>query len=216
MIRPRWSAALWFAVLAGCGQDLQFVSPEKPPPAQPPGQEDDPLGEPPDWQNCLPGWRGIYTNLSVHDDFVDPRPDDEPAPTDPAAFDYWEKQPAFEDFNPSLDFGQNWWPVDEGLEGDPAYFAVYWDAWIRAWSTTDVAIQLGSQDDAWVYVNGDPVAENPGIHDFTRDTYYAHLEAGPYPIEVWFAHRGSEDSAFSFRILSGDVSICYPDFGTAE
>jgi hypothetical protein len=208
---------VWIAlVAAGCGQDLQFVGRDKVPPAEPPGEEEDTKGDPPDWQNCFQGWRGVYTNLSVHDEFVAPRPDDPPAPTEPEGFDYWDKPIAYEEFDPTLDFGQNWWPVDEELEGDPKYFAVHWDAWIRAWSDTNLSFTLGSQDDAWVYVNEEPIASRPGIQAYVREPYDVWLEAGQYPIEVWFVHRGSESSGFSFRVLSGDVSVCYPDFGTPQ
>ncbi|MEQ1571503.1 MAG: hypothetical protein ABMA64_38100 [Myxococcota bacterium] len=204
----------WIAwvLVAGCGQEIVYRGQNKVPPAPPPGEVEDDQGEPPDWQNCYQGWRGKYTNLSVHDEFVAPRPTDEPAPTDPESFDYWEKPLAYEKFDPTLDFGQNWWPIDEELEGDPMYFAVHWDAWVRAWSNTEMVFTLGSQDDAWVYVNGEPIASKPGIQEYVRDEYRVGLEGGQYPIDVWFTHRGSAQSGFSFRVLSGDLSICYPDF----
>lgn len=199
------------ALLAGC-QEFVLSDKEQVPPAQPPGKDEDDVGDPPDWQDCYQGWRGVYTNLSVDDEFVDPRPTDPLAPTDPAELEWWDGPPAFEKYDATLDLGQNWWPVDEDLEGDPKFFAVYWHAWIRAWSGTEVRFTLGSSDDSWVYVNGDPIASKPGIQDFVRDEFTVYLDPGPYPIEVWYAHRGSEVSGFSFRVLSGDVSICYPDF----
>ncbi|MEZ4238568.1 MAG: hypothetical protein R3F59_20920 [Myxococcota bacterium] len=203
---------LWVvALLASCSPEFQVKSGPKVPPAEPPGKDPNDLGDPPDWQNCPTGWRGVYTNLSIDHPDVLPRPNDPVAGTDPHQLDWWER-PAFEQYDPSLDFGQNWWPVDEGLEADPAYFAVYWHAWVRAWSGTTMSFALGSADDAWVYLDDVPVAEQPGIHAFERQSYSVSLDAGVYPIEVWFAHRGSVSAAFSFRVLSGDVSVCYPDF----
>jgi hypothetical protein len=207
-----WSVVL---IAAGCTPEFQVNSGPKVPPAEPPGDRVDDLGDPPDWQDCPGGWRGVYSNLSIDHPFVAPRPNDDPAPTDPGEVDWWDR-PAFEKFDASLDFGQNWWPVDEGLEGDPAYFAVYWHAWVRAWSGTTMSFSLGSADDAWVFLGETPIAEAPGIHEFVREPYSVSLDAGVYPIEVWFAHRGSPSAAFSFRVLSGDVSICYPDFVPAE
>jgi hypothetical protein len=211
-MRSPYRLAAGALFLGACNGDFQFVDQPHVPPAEPPGQDADPLGEPPDWQNCFQGWRARYINLSVHDEFVAPRPTDDPAPTDPDGFDYWVKQPAYEDVDVSIDFGENWWPVDEGLEGDPAYFAVYWDAWIRADNGTYITFQLGSEDDAWVYIDGREVVANPGIHPYERLTYDTYLEAGPKPIEVWFAHRGSENSGFSLRLLTPEVDLCYPEF----
>ena len=73
---------------------------------------------------------------------------------------------------------------------------------------------MGSADDSWLWINNGPVVELPGIHDFERLRYDIPLQAGQYPIEIWFAHRASELSAFSFRVIEGDVAICYPDFET--
>lgn len=203
-------ALLWTA----CSGEYGII-PHNVEPAPPPGKDEDPLGSPPDWQDCFEGWRGMYTNLTVYDDFVDPGPLDDPAPITPDGFEYWAN-PQYEKFEPTLDFGQNWWPIDEDLEGDPKFFAVYWHAWLRAWSSTDVEISLASQDDAWIYLNGAPLVENPGIHDYVRQSYTTHVDAGQYPIEVWFAHRGSENSGLSLRVVSGDVSVCYPDFGSSS
>jgi len=202
------------AGLAACGRDIGFVDEPHVPPALPPGTPTTTDGKPPDWNNCFQGWRGVYYNLRVTDAFVAPGPKDPPAPVVPEDFPYWDQPEAFENFDASLDFGQNWWPVDDGLEGDPKYFAVHWDGWLRAWSGTTFQFMLGSQDDAWVYVNGEAIASKPGIQPFVRDVFDEYVDAGQYPIDVWFIHRGSETSGFSFRPIDGDVSICYPDFGT--
>lgn len=195
----------------GCGRDIGFVEPEKPPVAEPPGKDDDPNGLAPDWQNCTTGWRGKYSNLASDHKYVTPRLADEPMPTDPLALDLWDS-PEFEQYDASLDFGQNFWPVDEGLDGDPAYFAVYWQAWIRAWSTTTLSLLAGSSDESWVLVNGEQVVAVPGLQPFERQRYDVSLGAGQYPIEVYYVHRASELSAMSLRVLGGDVSICYPEW----
>lgn len=206
-----WVAAAALGSSGGCTPEFSVQSGPKVAPADPPGDDPDDLGEPPDWQNCPQGWRGIYSNLVIDDPEVLPKPNDEPVGTDPTKLDWWDRT-VFEKFDPTLDFGSNWWPVDEALEEDPAYFAVYWHAWIRAWSGTTVDFLLGSSDDAWIYIDGEPVAENPGIHELERATYATDLSAGVYPIEVYFAHRASVSAGLSLRIVGGDVSVCYPDF----
>ena len=37
------------------------------------------------------------------------------------------------------------------------------------------------------------------------------IDSGQFPLQVRYAHRSGE-SGFRFRVLSGDVQICYPDF----
>jgi hypothetical protein len=203
------------AWVAGCIEYQPDLQPP-PPPAQPPGADATDQGIPPDWNTCYEGWRATFSNLQVSNPYVTPRPADPLAPTDPKQLDWWD-DPTREDYELSIDHGaSNWWPVDEGLEGDPAYFAVYWHAWLRAWSDTTLTFQLGSSDDSWIYLNDGPIAEKPGIHPFEFERFEVYVEAGQYPIEAWFAHRASPDSAFSFRVVSGDVSICYPDFEAGE
>ncbi|MEN0065641.1 MAG: hypothetical protein AAGA48_26100 [Myxococcota bacterium] len=198
----------------GCSRESTLVRGPVVPPAEPPGDEPE-RGGPPDWQNCFQGWRGQYYNLTVDHPDVLPRPADPPAGTDPTQLDWFERE-AFEDFDPTLDFGRNFWRVDEGLEGDPSFFSVHWSAWIRAWDDTDVTLVVGSSDDSWVYIDGDPVVERPGIQSFERETYTFEMDAGVAPIDVYYAHRASDESGFAFRVVEGDVSICFADFSEEE
>jgi len=201
-----------FSVLIGCGSDVS-IQRRVVPPAEPPGDSRE-RGEAPDWQNCVQGWRGQYVNLFVDHPDVLPAPDRETG-TDPTELD-WFDEPTFEKFDPTLDFGRNFWPVDEDLEGDPAYFAVRWSAWLRAWSDTEVTLVIGSSDDSWVYVGGEPVVERPGIQPFARETVSFELDAGVAPIDVYYAHRASEESGFAFRVVEGDISICFAEFPQDE
>jgi len=196
------------ASFIGCGQDATLQR-RVVPPAEPPGTSPE-RGDAPDWQNCFQGWRGQYANLTVDHRDVLPGPKDEPAGTDPRELD-WFDDPVFEDFDPTLDFGRNFWRVDEDLEGDPAYFAVRWSAWIRAWSDTDVQVILGSSDDSWLFIGDEPVIERPGIQAFERTSETFRMDAGVAPIDIYYAHRASEESGFAFRVISGDISICYGD-----
>ncbi len=199
--------------LHGCASDASILF-DPVPPAQPPGDTPE-RGEPPDWQNCFQGWRGQYANLTVDHPDVLPDLDKEPGNRNPTELDWFDEQ-VFEEFDATLDFGRNFWPVDEGLEGDPAYFAVRWSAWLRAWSNTDVTVVMGSSDDSWLFVDGEPVVELPGIKPFERQTTTFSLRAGVAPIDVYYAHRASEESGMAFRVVEGDVSICFADFSGDE
>jgi len=199
-------------VLLGCSE-YQVDNPPPVDPADPPGNEDE-FGDPPDWSDCLTGWHGQYVNFAVDDALVNPPLDEIPA-EDPYRLDWWDDI-AFEQFDASLDFGENWWPVDEGLASDPQFFGVHWRAWIRTTSGVDVTLTLGSKDDSWVAVNEEIVAADFGIHAFDPNTYTTYLESGQYPIEVFYAQRKGAASGFQFRFLTGDVQLCYADYSEGD
>jgi len=203
-------ALLLLALTAGCNE-YSLATPPPVAPAEPPGKEGDDAGEPPDWQDCFEGFHGEYFNLSVDDDWVAPRRNDPPAPTDPDQLDYWS-EPSFQRFDPSLDMGTSWWPVDEGLEDDPRYYAVRWRGWIRAWSGTDLGVAFASAGDAWVRIDDEIVIDRAGLVDFDPEEIDVPLDAGQYPIEILYAHR-QQGSGFRFRVTGGDVTICYPEWG---
>jgi len=196
----------------GC-QEYALREPDPVPPAQPPAPTDGGYGDPPNWQDCLTGYLGTYTNLPIEHADIEPPPD-ETATDDPTTLDWWDEK-AFQRFDPTLDFGSNWWPVDEGLAADPAYFSVNWIAWLRAWDRTDIEISLGSGGDSWVLLDGEVVAARPGVQPFDPEVVVIPIESGQYPLEVLYAHRGGE-SGFRLRVLSGDVTICYPEFTEEE
>lgn len=200
------------ALLAGCSEYV-VERPDPPPPAEPPGRDPDAdFGQPPDWSDCAEGWYGQYYNLTADDPAVEPDADDR-APDDPTSLDWWDPdRVAWRDFDGTLDLGANWWPVDEGLEGDPAYFAVRWTAWMRVWNGGTLSFTLGSASDGWVLLDGEVLAAQPGPHGFAPETYDVQVAAGQYPFDLRVAHRAGDESAFRFRVLSGDVSVCYPDF----
>lgn len=201
---------LLLLALAGCGGDYAFHDPDVVPPAQPPGVDPDEFGAPPDWKDCFGGLRGIYSNLPVGHPDVEPPEGAEP-PDDPRGLDWWDRV-AFERYDPTLDFGPHWFPVDEGLAGDPDYFAVRWLGWIRVWSNTRLEAVLGSADDAWILIDGETVVARPGVRDFAPEAVEVPVRTGQHPFEIRFAHR-SGDSGFRFRVTGGDVTLCHPVYG---
>ena len=42
------------------------------------------------------------------------------------------------------------------------------------------------------------------------------MRPGQFPVRVRYAHRKASDAGFRFRVLGGDVSVCYPEFPEAE
>lgn len=200
---------LTILLLAGCASENQLQEPPKVPPPDPPELPDNGFGNAPNWADCTSGWLGRYTNLSADHPDMEPA-DDAPVPTDPDELDWWDRVD-HQEFVAGLDFGTNWWPMDDGLEGDPAYFAVSWVSWLRATDNTTMEFIFGSSDDAWIHLDGTPLAELPGVHPFQQNVLTVGIDSGQFPLLVRYAHR-SGPSGFRFRVLSGEVQICYPDF----
>ena len=179
--------------------------------AEPPGSADDDWGDAPDWNDCTGGWAGAYYNHQP--DHPDMEPDDDaPPPEDFEGLDWWsDDYVAFERFDPSVDHGQNWWPVDEGYADDPSYFAARWNGWLRVYEDTTVPFIWASSDDAWMVLNGDVVAALPGVKEFDSEEFVLELEGGQYQVELRYAHRADE-SGFSWRAASDDVKVCHPEY----
>ena len=199
-----------FAILLGCSEYVAIKQRETEP-VEPPGENFDPFGDAPEWEGCPYGFFGRYYNLPMSHEAVEP--EFEPYPQeDPNLLDWWnDTYLSFERYDPSLDFGQNWWPLDDGFEGDPGYFAVKWSAWIRVFETTDIEFVIGAADDFWLFIDEEPVYVQAGIHDFESLVTQVPLNDGQYTVEILYAHRSGENG-MRFRMLSEQAAICYPEF----
>ncbi len=174
------------------------------------GDETGGFGDPPEWDTCSQGYLGSYYNLPL--DHPDVLPEEGVSPPDsPSSLDWWDdSRLAFQQFESSLDFGSNWWPVDQGWEGDPGYFSARFTAWLRTEGPADLSVVLGSADDVWVMTDDEVLTSLPGIHAFNAQTLTLSLGPGIHPLTLLFAHRASEASGFRFRFLDEGVSICLP------
>lgn len=196
---------------AGCGAETYLVT-VTPTPDVTPITVDEPENSPPDWTSCTEGYQGFYYNLPVNHPDVEPT-GDLPPETVPGDLDWWDEQYAVYDrYDQSLDFGVGWFPVEQGFEGDPLYFAAHWQAWIRVKNNnTPVTFSLGAATDLWVQV-GDKLVSLPGIQDFDVQTFSITFNANQYPLEIYFAQRAAPSSGLRVRITGADVRICYPDY----
>ncbi len=148
---------------------------------------------PPDWTSCEQGLVGRDLNL----------------PADhPAVQEEIEASPSgavsFERLDPSLDFGGSWWPVDEGLAEDPAWFSVAWTGWLKADGAT-ATLLVAATDDLWIHVDGVEllhVSEGwaPAAHELG-------VGAGEHQLSITFAHHRAEASGLSLRPLD-DTRLC--------
>ncbi len=157
--------------------------------------------------DCQDGYFAYYYNLPA--DHPDVEIEDAGGPDDvPSNHDWWdEAYYAFEQEDPGLEFGDQWWPVNTGLPGDPQYFAVRWVAILESDSDLIVPFEMGSDDDSWAYLDGELMASLPGIHGVEATQFYAPLTQGQHKLELFMAERHTSNSGFWFKWLAEGVRI---------
>jgi fibro-slime domain-containing protein len=161
------------------------------------------------YDDCEDGYWADYYNLPWD------HPDVERAETGlmpgdhPDNHDWWDAGYFVRrEVDPGLEFGDDWWPVDEGEPGDPQYFAVHWQATLvvddsEGW----VMFELGSDDDGWAFLDGEMIADLGGIHGVTTTTYAAPAKPGEHKLELFMAERHTSNAGFWFKFLSENVRV---------
>eukprot|EP00971_Amphidinium_carterae_P160761 3187411-Amphidinium_carterae.1 len=65
-------------------------------------------------------------------------------------------------------------------------FAARWTGGIMIYSTGDYTFHLGSDDGSQLYINGDPVVNNDGLHAMRREEATIELQRGVHAIDLKF------------------------------
>lgn len=197
--------------LCACGSDT-YLGQITPTPIATPWVVGTPEPEVPDWTTCQEGYAGTYYNLpSSHPDV---EPDEVLSQgASPFTLDWWDDTyRAFSRYDAGLDYGLGWWPVDTGYEGDPAYFAVRWQAYLRVKNNNTVlSFTVAAATDVWIYL-GEEVLAFPGPQKFDLVAVEKILNAGQYPVEVFFAQRAQPESGLRIAVSGQDIKLCYPSF----
>jgi uncharacterized repeat protein (TIGR01451 family)/fibro-slime domain-containing protein len=111
----------------------------------------------------------------------------------------------------NLNFGDNFFPFDgnpEEMLGDHDYhFGLYSSALVTATTTGDYAYTSTSDDDLWVYVDGNIIVDNNGVHVPLSKNGYIHLTAGTHVVDVYFAERHVVQSYLSFEFTDKSLDI---------
>ncbi|HEV3263783.1 MAG TPA: PA14 domain-containing protein [Gemmataceae bacterium] len=97
----------------------------------------------------------------------------------------------------------------DGQTGDtPFYRSVHWTGTFSLPTSGTITIGLGSDDDAWVFIDGTLQVDNGGVHGVTFvPTVTSPLTAGGHTIDVFFADRHTTGSGI---FLDASVSFQAP------
>ena len=172
--------------------------------AEPPNQPPVPIIE-------IGGYLGHYYNLPCNHSEVGGRVTEIVPGDSPFNHDWYnETYYSFSRIDPDLTFGADFFPVDEGLQGDPLYFAVHWETTIIVPASGNYTFDLGSDDDSWVYIDDEMVCDLGGIHGMDISSYTVYIEEGEHELNIYFAERHRVQSGFYFEFIEEDIIVIAP------
>ena len=101
-------------------------------------------------------------------------------------------------------FASGWFPslVDDGLDGDPHHFAVHWTGSIYVAEDKVYNYQMGSDDDAWLFIDNDLKLDLGGVHALAFSDYNVELTKGWPNLALFFAERYTVESGFQLNFFS--------------
>jgi fibro-slime domain-containing protein len=101
-------------------------------------------------------------------------------------------------------FASSWFPslVNDGLDGDPHHFAVHWTGSFYVDADQVYNYQMGSDDDAWLFIDGQLMLDLGGVHALTFSNYDVGLTKGTHTIDIFFAERHTVQSGFQLNFFT--------------
>jgi fibro-slime domain-containing protein len=99
-------------------------------------------------------------------------------------------------------FDNSWFPLNEGVPGDPYYFAVHWEGSFYVDEDKDYTYHMASDDDSWLFIDNNLTLDLGGVHGVTSTNYTVGLTQGWHTMDIFFAERHTVQSAFRLNFFS--------------
>jgi len=107
--------------------------------------------------------------------------------------------------NDMLPLNMNVYPNNSGQDGSDGFSAVEWVGTFLTPLGGSATFNLGSDDDAWVFLNGNLIMDNGGVHGVTNaPTTVSGLLPGTNTLDIFYADRHVTGAYISF---SSDVTL---------
>ena len=114
----------------------------------------------------------------------------------------------------------DYFPVDTGQCNDPFYFAVHWQTTLYVEEPGEFTFNLGSDDDSWLFVDGNLIIDLGGLHGLHMTDAIVALDEGAHSVEVFFAERHEVQSGLIMEIAGPPAgmwqTLCVPSDGDLD
>ncbi|PJE75598.1 hypothetical protein COV04_04200 [Candidatus Uhrbacteria bacterium CG10_big_fil_rev_8_21_14_0_10_48_11] len=144
------------------------------------------------------GFYGQYYNMAETDPGVQANIYSYTTDEGPANYWYGSDYYVFSRVDQSIDFGNDFLPVNTGKKGDPFHFAVHWRSGMIVPTAGTYTFSVRANNDAWVYIDGNLLINLGNSYRGANGTQKITLSAGVHEINIYFAERSRPLSIFSY------------------
>ncbi|MFA6271640.1 MAG: FG-GAP-like repeat-containing protein [Patescibacteria group bacterium] len=163
------------------------------------------------------GWYGIYYNYSEsHHEMAMPSnlwPDNEHGdPLGSWNTDWYDNTYfRYNRTDENLNFGGDFFPFDTAKEednlGHDRNFGVHWQSYVKTEFPGNYVISITSDDDSWVYYDGQLVINNSGLHAPRTETATVLITGTNHTVDVFYADRNAYQAFMSLTFSNQDKLI---------